>query len=343
MQKYKKPIVIVMVLAVIAALFSTLILADNTGTTSDATPSDSGLAAEVATYELLTGSPNRFLIGLFTSQGTVSYGTADMRFYYLGTEANPVSARPGPTATGSFILVPNDDAGQPPATDQELQAAAEAPPALTQPDQVRGVYQADGVTFDRAGFWRVDVTVPIDGTDRSASASFQVVDKPSYPAIGQKAPLSQNLLYRQKGVDPITVDSRAAKGWASVPDKTLHSITVKDALAQHVPVVVVVSTPLYCQSRFCGPVTNEIQALAAQYSGRDAGLADFIHIEIWKDYQNKVINKAAAQWVYRNKDVTEPWVFLIGTDGKILDRWQNVLDRSQLQSELALLTGKAGA
>lgn len=339
MQKYKKPIIIVMVLAVISALFFALIPAKNTGTTSGTTPSASQLSAEVATYELLTSAPNRFLVGLFTSQGTVSYGTVDMAFSYLGTEASPTAPQPGPTAKGSFILVPNDDAGQPPATDAQLKAAVAKPSELTQPDQVRGVYEANGVTFDRAGFWRVDVTASVGGTLESASASFPVVDKPIYPAIGQKAPLSQNLLYEQKGATPISVDSRATNGWASVPDKTLHTTTVKDAISQHVPVVVVVSTPTYCQSRFCGPVTNEIQMLAKQYSGS----ADFIHIEIWKDYQNKVINKAAAQWVYRNNDVTEPWVFLIGTDGRIVDRWQNVLDRPMLQSELDLLTGKAGA
>lgn len=308
--------------------------ASGSSTTNVSTAPGSQLSAEVATYELLTGSPNDFLVGLFTSQGTVSYGTADMRFSYLGTEANPVSPQSGPSAKGSFILVPNDDAGQPPATDAQLQAAAEKAPALTQPDQVRGVYQADGVTFDRAGFWRVDVTVSVSGTQESSSASFPVADKPIYPAIGQKAPLSKNLLYRGKGVDPVTVDSRATKGWASVPDKALHSITVKDAISQHVPVVVVISTPLFCQSRFCGPVTDDVQTLAARYSGR----ADFIHIEIWKDYQNKVINEAAAQWVYRNQDVTEPWVFLIGTDGTIIDRWQNVLDRHQLEAELQKLS-----
>ena len=76
MQKYKKPIVIVMVLAVISALFLAVFPASDTGSsspTSETTAPSPRLSAEVATYELLTGSPDRLLVGLFTSQGTVSY------------------------------------------------------------------------------------------------------------------------------------------------------------------------------------------------------------------------------------------------------------------------------
>ena len=49
------------------------------------------------------------------------------------------------------------------------------------------------------------------------------------------------------------------------------------------------------------------------------------------------INQAAADWVLRNDDLTEPWVFLIGADGKILDRWGSLWDPEEVGSELAAL------
>jgi len=44
--------------------------------------------------------------------------------------------------------------------------------------------------------------------------------------------------------------------------------------------MVVVSTPTYCQSRFCGPITDSVSALAQRYGDRMA----FVHLEVWKNF-----------------------------------------------------------
>ena len=310
----------------------------------------SNLAAEVASYELLPGTPNRFLVGLFVAdEGVVSYGSVDMAFSYLGDgSASPTA---GPKATGSFILVPPEsghahegespaehagmDEEASPASDAYLDAAAARAPEITQPDQVRGVYQASDVTFDEAGVWQVDVSLDLAGQQEIASANFNVVDEPSYPAPGQAAPASDNSVMGTPGAKPAEVDSRATEGWASVPDPLLHQVNIRDVLKEGAPMVVVVSTPLYCQSRFCGPITDQIGEIAARY--RD--VAYFVHLEVWKNYQRKSVNQEAADWVYRNDEITEPWVFLVGADGNIVDRWANVLDRRELERELDALRG----
>ena len=51
----------------------------------------------------------------------------------------------------------------------------------------------------------------------------------------------------------------------------------------------------------------------------------------------RVINQAAADWVYRNNDLTEPWLFEIGSNGKIVDRWQNVIDFSEVTQAIQKL------
>ena len=47
--------------------------------------------------------------------------------------------------------------------------------------------------------------------------------------------------------------------------------------------------------------------------------------------------KAAADWLYRNGDLNEPWVFLIGGDGKIVARFDNVSTRAELEPILRQL------
>lgn len=323
----------VAVTTLVAAVVLTACSGGGGSDTPDTTPSSDALAAEVATYEVVAGTPDRFLLGLFTADGVVSYGTVQLRFSWLGDGS--ASPTPGGEATGTFLLIPNDDAGQPPATDAQLEAAASKPPQLTQPDQIRGVYQANDVVFDSPGIWQVDATVEVDGAPLTASANFPVVDEPAYPAVGEKAPAVENHVMDEPGAKPPWVDSRATDSWKQIPDPVLHGKTVRDALREHKPLVIVVTTPLYCQSRFCGPVTAEVVQLADEF-GDDA---NFVHLEVWRDYQKKVVNEAAATYVYHGEELTEPWIFLVDADGRIEDRWQNVADPRELRAALSELIG----
>ncbi len=86
-------------------------------------------------------------------------------------------------------------------------------------------------------------------------------------------------------------------------------------------------------SRFCGPVTDMVNTLAGRYGNR----AEFIHIEIWEDFEQQRTNPTAEEWLYRDGNLQEPWVFLIGADGKIAARWDNVLIQDELEAELTIL------
>jgi hypothetical protein len=133
---------------------------------------------------------------------------------------------------------------------------------------------------------------------------------------------------------PEAIDSRASNG-GDIPDPELHRWTIAEAIRQGRPALVVFSTPVYCVSQFCGPVTDVVERLAHRFRDR----AVFIHVEIWRDYQNKVINKAAADWLLRGQDLTEPWVYLIGSDGTILDRWATLFRQDEVAAELTALPG----
>jgi hypothetical protein len=68
----------------------------------------------------------------------------------------------------------------------------------------------------------------------------------------------------------------------------------------------------------------------------------YIHVEIWKDFDGKVVNKGAAEWLLRElpdgtPEMTEPWLFLIGADGKITDRWGPLFDPAEVNGALEAL------
>jgi hypothetical protein len=311
-------------LALVVALSSAACASSTDGDTSPVATRAAGGAvrAIMATTDLYVGAPQRVGVGLPLDDGRlVSYGSVTFRFAYLGTQSSPTSAPPGPPMRAEYIPTPGTPAGGP-------------TPEITQPTS-RGIYEADDVRFDRAGFWRVEITAEVSGAGtRRTSVPFPVAAHPSLPAPGQPALHTDNLTMSSRGVPKAAIDSRYVTD-GTIPDPELHRWTIAEALDQHRPILVVFATPLYCQSRFCGPVTDEVDRLYHRYRGR----AVFIHVEIWRDYnaQPQEINKAAADWLLRNGDLTEPWVYLIGSNGTILDRWSSLFDASQVGAELARL------
>lgn len=276
-----------------------------------------GLNALVASYDLAAGSPQRFLVGLVTNeQQLVSFGEAEFAFFFLGegeADREPVA---GPTATAVWQPIPG----------QELAAMPTAPTVGDAVDGT-GVYAARGVTFDEPGFWQVDVTVEVDGDTKKAEASFEVFDKREIVGPGDPAPMTINHLPGAADVPVKAVDSRADED-GTVPDPELHTMTVADAIASGKPTMLVIATPVYCMSRFCGPITDAVQDLAQKFGDR----MNFVHIEVWRDFEGRALNEAAAEWIYPDgiEEAKEPWVWVIGADGIIVERFDNVASEDEL-------------
>lgn len=278
---------------------------------------DVELAAEVASFDLAAGLPGRFLVGLGIlapdGQLFVSGGSVDLAFSFLG-EGQATGSEPYRDATATFLPIPGSTG---PVEDQPVAAPAESG---------RGVYSVDGFEFDRAGFWEVEVTADVrERGSLVATAAFEVLPEPTIPAPGDPAPKVENLTLDSKDAPEAAIDSRAATG--DIPDPELHATTVADAIRAGHPVLVAIATPVYCVSKFCGPVTDMVQELAAEYSDR----ADFVHIEVWRDYEGQVVNKGAADWILRDDNLQEPWVFLVGADGRVEARWDNVATRQEIE------------
>ncbi len=272
--------------------------------------------AQVASFQLLAGRPNRVLVGLLGSdERWVSFGSAELSFARVD---DPTVAMPPVQA--DFLPLPGtpDGAGQ--------------PPQLTLPTDGRGVYAASGVIFPSAGYWQVTASLTLGGRVELADATFEVFADPQVPTVGDEAPSVDNPVLGDD-VAPVVLDSRA-QGGVPLPDPQLHQVSIADAMAAHRPALVVFSTPVYCTSRFCGPVTD----MVAQIANEDHGDVAFIHVEIWSDFTAGVPNPAAKAWLtMADGDIREPWTFLIGADRKIAGSWDNVVTRGELEAALAAL------
>jgi hypothetical protein len=81
-----------------------------------------------------------------------------------------------------------------------------------------------------------------------------------------------------------------------------------------------------------------VQDLAGRYDDRAA----FIHIEIWEDYESQTLNQAAVDWLQMpSGDLTEPWLYLIGADGTIVDRWSTLWSQDEVEATLEALPATA--
>lgn len=287
----------------------------NDGASSGATE----LSIAVASFDLAVGPDARILAGVFTPErGLILGGEVDMRFFYFGEEPTADSQEEIGSATGTFLSVP----GKEPTDDLSA-------PTIVAPADGAGVYEAT-VSLDAPGFYGVAISADVaDLGEVSGTATFQVAAEHQVVMPGEPAPTVENLTVDSPG-PAAAIDSRA-QGDTPVPDPELHEITVADAVAAGRATVVVVSTPTFCISQFCGPITETIAELQGEFGDR----ADFVHIEVWKDFEASELNDAAAEWIVTAEgDGMEPWVFLVGDDGNVSARWDNVLDESELRGML---------
>lgn len=289
---------------------------------------DSEISAEVASFDLAVDRDERFTMGFFAADNRqLAFGDVTLHFGFAGTSDDPrreIAAGPGIDAR--FLPIPGQD------VDPDQPG-----PRLVPPSEARGVYGAEGVRFDQAGNWIVIAEGEVDGESFEAQAAFQVNEEPQVVAVGDPAPATQNPLPDDPNVPPTAIDSRAEDG--VFPDPELHSTTIADSLAAGRPLVVVVSTPVFCTSRFCGPITDAVSELAMEFGDR----VDFVHLEVWEDFENMQPNAAALEWISPRGGggAREPWVFVVGADGNVAARLDNAVTEPELRAAVEAVAGPA--
>ena len=189
--------------------------------------------------------------------------------------------------------------------------------------------------FDEPGDWGAEVDITRSDQDEQILYRFTVREDSEEPSIGDPAPPS---------VQATTATALLEDIDSSFPlRESMHTTTVADALQAGKPSVVVFATPAYCTSRMCGPVLDTaIDPLVGRYGDT----VTFMHIEpyVLRDLRTANVRNpapAALEWRLR----TEPWVFVVGSDGRVAAKFEGLVSSEEVESALQRLldTGPGAA
>ena len=295
-----------------AALLCTVILVLTACTTSapqpapTPTPAPETLRLALASSDLAVGS-NRVVFGVLDEDtGPVHDADVVVSTFFL----HPTGGQDGPVETVDAVF-------------------------RAWPVTPRGVFTAQ-LSFDRPGEWGIGaVVVDSDGAERKASARVRVKEEPATPTLGTAAPRSvSKTLADVEGFEQITTDFE--------PDADFYGMTIAEALDTGKPLLVVFSTPAYCQTATCGPQLGVIKELKTEYADR----MNFIHIEVYDnpheiegDLSRAVISPTAEEWGLPS----EPWTFIVDGGGIIRTKFEAFTTREELETALSDVLSGGGA
>ncbi len=184
------------------------------------------------------------------------------------------------------------------------------------------------VNFDLPGNWGVELSGDIQGKQFGPIRfRFDMLEKgvDKVPAIGDPAPRSKQLTLRDvKDISEIDT--------TNPPNPGMHNMTLAEALDTGKPIVLAFTTPAFCTSRTCGPVTDKVVVpLFQKYGDR----AIFIHIEPYDLNLARTTGQlqpvpAMIEWGLP----TEPWVFVIDKQGRVLGKFEGIMGIDEVEAVL---------
>ncbi len=169
------------------------------------------------------------------------------------------------------------------------------------PDVANVVYSAD-LDLPGPGEYRpVAMIKEKGGWAKFSLRTIKVGEFKKIPRPGEKAPLIQTPV-AGKGGDLTELSTR-------VPPDTQNRVNYADVLGKE-PILLLFTTPQFCQSRVCGPVVDVAQQAQARFKGK----ANFIHMEI---YNENDPGSGVRPQVRKFHLPTEPWLFAINRQGVV--------------------------
>jgi len=192
----------------------------------------------------------------------------------------------------------------------------------TVPD-VRGLYAFE---FDIPGPATYQITIDAGELGDLGPIGLVTVDDPVQVAVGEQAPRSETRTLDDAPLDDLTSDP--------TPDEALYVMTVAEAVSSG-PSVVVFATPAWCTSQACGPMLDQVQALAPDYPG-----LNFVHVEVYEnihvdDPADLILAPAVTEWGLPS----EPWVFVTGDDGAVAAEFEGTVSDEELKAALDRVAG----
>jgi hypothetical protein len=187
---------------------------------------------------------------------------------------------------------------------------------------IPGVYAAQ-VELPKPGLYTFAAVAP-GGPSQGVGVTHAYVSEHVNAAVGSKAiPVDTPVGHTEHELRTICTRN---------PPDPMHYISLAGALKNGKPTVAVFSTPLLCESRLCGPVTDEAM-LVFQKLGK--ARANFVHVEEFlpgTDLKPDAsrLSPGFARWGFR----TEPWVIVIDKKGVIRSRSEGPATASTIAAAL---------
>ncbi len=183
------------------------------------------------------------------------------------------------------------------------------------------------IDFPVAGSWLVAVIVQQGSKRLAGTGILPVSSGPVLAGLGTKAVSTPTPVAR--------TTAKIEEICTRTPVDRMHYVSLDKALRNGKPTVVCFSTPLLCESRLCGPVTDE-QILVSEKIGANG--ANFIHVEEFlpgPDHKPPPATLETRSPAFKAwKLETEPWVFVM--DGEGLIRFRSVGPVTAPEIEAAL-------
>lgn len=251
------------------------------------------------------------LLSVFNAQGPylVTGGEQRMAYALADFEGVPVA---GPD-TIAFRLEP-EGGGEPIAIEASRHGEGIPTP-----------YYPIRAELPAAGLW----TAAAEVEGQSLEASFSVAEPGATPLVQRGAPAPATATPTTadpRGVDPICT---------AEPPCALHEVTLADALGAGAPVALLVATPAFCGTAVCGPVLDVV--LGVQESNPEVR---YLHAEVYEDaVAVENLDQATPAAITGDLGLSfEPSLFLIGADGIVVDRLDNIFDVAEVQQAVQQLT-----
>lgn len=188
---------------------------------------------------------------------------------------------------------------------------------------VRGLYSFR-FDFPAAGTYQVTV----DAGDLGVTGPVGVIasEDPRVVMPGEAAPLSVTRTIPEYELADITSDPN--------PEPSFYEMTVADAISSG-PSVIVFGTPAWCTSQACGPMLDQVKALAAEFPG-----LHFVHVEVYDNIHVETFEElefvpAVQEWGL----VAEPVIFVTDASGVVSAAFEGAASDNELRAAFQAVSG----
>ena len=196
---------------------------------------------------------------------------------------------------------------------------------------VNGVYVGHA-TFPATGKWTANFTTTAPGSPSlNLTFGFDVLDRSPVVSEGDAAPSVKTPTLADVGGDVAKISSDPK------PVKRFYETSEADALAAKKPFILIFATPKFCQTATCGPTLDRLKPVAAAHPE-----LTFINVEPYKlEFTNGELQPVLTgqdltpvEATNAFKLTTEPYVFVIGADGKVSATFELVFAPEEIEAAI---------